>query len=114
MMQEINPAFASDVPTELFPGGVPGPGFDPPPDPAVYPGPNTRDADYLSLATVGEFSELAYEEIRTTLGARWQLTKGFGIFAQISYWDVDDKTQYLFQDLSGRVTLGQAGLTWYF
>ena len=84
------------------------------PDPADYAGPNTRDADYLSLATVGEFSDLEYTEIRTTLGARWQITKGFGLFGQISYWDLEDKTAYLFQDLTGTVTLGQLGLTWYF
>lgn len=97
-------AFAADVPTQLFPGGVPGPGAD-----AGSPLP-VHDYDF---GVISDYSDLDYDELRATLGLDYGLTPGARLFAGVSYYDLDDSQPYL-QDATGSVLLVSGGLTFNF
>ena len=56
-MEQWSASFADDVPTELFPDGLPGPGDDPT-APVAY-------ADY-DFSQVNTYSDLDYTELRAT------------------------------------------------
>jgi hypothetical protein len=96
--------FASDVPTQLFPDGLPGPGPD--------PNAPVSFADY-DLSPINEYSKIELEQLRLTLGYRLQIFENMGLFANVSYWDVEDESPYI-EDLTGEVTLLQGGFNWNF
>ena len=96
--------FSADVPTELFPDGVPGPGED--------PNAPIEFADY-DISEIHEYSKLDYNELRASLGVRSDIARGVGPFGAISYYDLTDDSPYL-QDATGSVTLLSGGLTWSF
>jgi hypothetical protein len=101
----LTPAFADDVPVELFPNGLPGPGHDE--DAPVAHG------DYQSLSEIHEYSRLDYSELRATLGARYNVTHGIGLIGELSYFDVEDDAPYL-EDVTGTVSLIYGGVSWIF
>ena len=96
--------FAEDVPTEFFPDGLPGPGED--------PNSALRFHDY-DLSPINEYSKIELEQLRLTLGYRFQVFKNMGLFAAVSYWDVEDNQPYI-EDYTGEVTLLQGGFNWNF
>jgi hypothetical protein len=97
-------AFADDVPTQLFPDGLPGPGADP-----NLP---LSFSDY-DLSPINEYSNIELEQLRLTLGYRLQIFKNMGLFAAVSYWDVEDNQPYI-ENYSGEVKLLQGGFNWTF
>ena len=96
--------FADDVPLELFPDGLPGPGDDAT-SPLHY-----GDYDFSAIHT---YSDLDYTEYRATLGFEYKVLPNLGLFTAMSYFDIDDTAVYL-QDATGSVTMLSGGLTWYF
>ena len=103
-MAGLNMTFAADVPIELFPDGVPGPGEDP-----TSPLP-VHDYDFTG---VGDYSDLDYTELRATLGLNHKFSAGTQLFAAVSLYDLDDSQPFL-QDGTGSVMLLTSGLTWSF
>jgi hypothetical protein len=101
----LTPTFASDVPVELFPDGLPGEGSDPT-APIAF-------ADYQGLAEINEYSRLDYSELRTTLGGSFSITRGIDIIGELSYFDLQDDAPYL-QDATGSVALIYGGFAWTF
>jgi hypothetical protein len=101
----LTPTFASDVPVELFPDGLPGEGADPT-APVSF-------ADYEGLSEIHEYSKLDYTELRATLGARLNITDTLGLIGEISHFDVEDDAPYL-EDVTGTVNLIYGGLSWTF
>ena len=95
---------APDVPLNLFPDGLPGPGQDPT-SPLHY-------ADY-DLSEINEYSNLSFNEVRISLGARQTIARNMGIYGALSFYNVNDNDPYL-EDFSGYVTLVSAGLSWLF
>lgn len=93
--------FADDVPTQLFPNGLPGPGAD---------GAPVSFADY-DFSEVHEMSDLEFTELRTTLALRYWMRSNMALYGAVSYFDLDDKTPYL-QDATGDVTMVTTGLSW--
>jgi len=104
-MDALTPVFESDVPTELFPDGLPGEGPDPT-APVAF-------ADYQGLSEIHEYSDLKYTELRTTLGFRYNVDRGFGVVGEVSYYDLKDDLPYL-QDATGSLSLFYAGVVWSF
>ena len=96
--------FADDVPTELFPDGLPGPGPD--------PNAPVHFADY-DLSPINDYSNIELEQIRVTLGYRLQIFQNMGFFAAVSYWDVQDNQPYI-ENYTGEVKLLQGGFNWNF
>ena len=97
--------FSDDVPTEFFPNGLPGPGDD-------GPDATLRFSDY-DMSPINEYSNIELEQIRVTLGWRLKIMKSMGIFAAVSYWDVEDNQPYI-ENYSGEVKLVQGGFNWTF
>lgn len=96
---------APDVPLNLFPGGVlPGPGED--------VGSPLHYADY-DLSEIHEYSDLSFNEVRISLGARQTIARHMGVYGALSFYNVNDDDPYL-EDYSGYVTLVSAGLSWMF
>ncbi len=104
--------FADDVPTELFPDGLPGPG----------PDPNAPIAfgDY-DFSEVNTYSDLDYTELRATLGFNYNLSQHVRLFGGISYYDLEDNAPFYenqsgipMWDQSGDVTRISGGAVWKF
>lgn len=96
--------FAGDVPVALFPDGLPGPGDDP-----TAP---LGDADY-DFGAIDNYSKLKYTEQRATLGIDVQPSKNIGLYAAVSYYDIDDGQPYL-RSSTGSVLLFSGALSWKF
>jgi hypothetical protein len=94
--------FSSDVPLALFPDGIPGPGDD-----LTSPLP---DADY-DMSGIHEYSNLDYEETRTTLGFTYDTKRVFGYYGAASLYDLSDDDPYL-QNATGSVAIFSLGATW--
>jgi hypothetical protein len=100
----ISGRFSDDVPTELFPDGLPVPGPD--------PNAPISFADY-QFGEIHEYSALEYEELRASLGLRVQVHPNVRLFGAVSLYDLTDDAPYL-QDATGSVTLVSGGITWSF
>lgn len=87
----------------FFPDGIPGPGED------------TGRLEYhdYDFSQVHDYSNLSFNEIRISLGARQTIARNIGIYGALSYYDVTDNDPYL-EDYSGHATLVSAGLSWLF
>jgi len=96
--------FAADVPLELFPDGIPGPGEDP-----TSPLP-VHDYDFTGVSA---YSDLDLTELRATLGLNHRFSSAARLFAAVSLYDLDDSQPFL-QDATGSVMLVTGGLTWSF
>jgi hypothetical protein len=95
---------APDVPvSDFFPDGLPGPGEDT--GPLEY-----HDYDF---SQINDYSNLSFNEVRISLGARQSIAKHVGIFGAVSFYNVNDNDPYL-EDLNGYVTLVSGGLSWLF
>ena len=102
MFDTLEMVAADDVPTVLFPDGLPGPGLDPT-APVAF-----SDFDF---SEVNEYSHLEYTEMRSTLGIRYQVYRRLSLYGAVSYYDLDDDNPYL-QDATGDVTVVTTGLSW--
>jgi hypothetical protein len=95
---------ASDVPIgTYFPDGLPGPGADT--GPLLF-------ADY-DFTTIHEYSDVSYEQLRSTVGANVQVRPMLNLFGSISYYDTQDNDPYLI-DATGDVWLYAGGLSFQF
>jgi hypothetical protein len=103
-------AAQSGLTDDLFPGGIPGPGEDEPA--ATHTDPTLTFSDY-DLSRLAEYSDLDYEEIRTSLGFDYDITDAIAAFASISYYEVEDNAPYI-QDFTGDATLVRGGMVWKF
>jgi hypothetical protein len=94
-----------DVPMNLFPDGLPNPGEDQ----------NLADLEFhdYDFSQVHEYSDLRFTEVRATVGLRHQVARHTEVFGSATVYDLTDEAPYL-QDVSGRVELYVAGLTWTF
>ena len=96
---------APDVPTGFFPGdALPGPGED------VGSPLHFHDYDF---SQIHDYSNLSFNEVRISLGARQTIARNIGIYGALSYYNVNDNDPYL-EDFSGHATLVSAGLSWLF
>lgn len=95
---------APDVPMDtFFPDGLPY-GHDPN---------ATLKWHNYDFTAVDEYSRLDQQEVRATLGLRWQLAAPVRFWTQLSHYKVTDDAKYL-QDTSGSVDLVMLGFDWIF
>lgn len=93
-----------DVPMESFPDGLPGPGDDPT-APLHF-----HDYDFSGI---NEYSDLAYDEMRATLGFTYKTKEAIGFYGALSLYDFSDDDPYI-QSGTGSVTVINGGMTWSF
>ena len=103
---------ADDVPLELFPDGLPGPGPDPT-APISF-----SDFDFSAVAG---YSDIDYTELRTTLGVNYDVSKAVRLFGGVSYYELDDNAPLYANDhglrawdQSGDVLRVSGGAVWRF
>lgn len=94
---------AADVPLASFPDGLPGPGADT--GPFLF-----SDFDFTR---VHEYSNVAYEQLRSTVGVNFKARPTLDLFGSISYYDTNDDDPYV-QDVTGNVWLYTGGLSFVF
>jgi hypothetical protein len=103
---------SADFPQDLFPSGLPGPGE---PDPGP-PGFATKDYDF---SQIHEYTNLAYNEWRSTLGFRCGFAPGWRLYGLVAYYELGDLVnpdtdQVAVWDNTGSTTIVNGGLIWTF